>query len=348
MMKKFLAILFAFTVYQCAFTKNATSCLTGVQKPKFECASVIDFVVVDLFTLVSRKDVVHAIKAVETQAKKDFAPKWGVSARFELLPRGVIPTITDNRKVIVYLVDALQNLNSWGAGVTSNHYIVQPSPNDFDGPQPNFFIPAVGTVPNGTPVIIVPFGNTTFPYGLSLGFTPETEVLYGIPFFTPLQILSFVLSHETLESLADTFDGFTFLGAYQILTPGATQTLAYIREVVDPVTYGGFNLYCRKGTYVANFVLPDYFNPYPNPSTCLDFLGNVKQPFTPFGGYQSGYVINCTGEFDSAFYLSLPSDPTNIETFLTPIYPPCAPMKASLASLPKRARGYLPVLKNKN
>ncbi len=336
-MKKLLSILILiFSVSGYTLTKSAQTCVTGVQKSKFECASVIDFIVIDLYTQISRKDVERAVKAVEKQAIKDFAPKWGVSARFKLLPRGDVPTVTDNRKVLVYLVDTLINGPEFGA---SSHYIVQAAPNEFDGQQPNFWIPstpiAIPNVPVGTPVIIIPIGDGT--YGISQA--PELPQLF-FPGITLAQALSLDLSHEVLEALIDTFNGFFFLGAYQILTPGTQQTFAYIREVTDPVQFGLFNFYCREGALVQNFVLPDYFNPYADPTTCLDFLGNVKQPFTPFGGLQFYYVINCNGEFDQFFNLSFPYDhPENFITILlNQIYPQMCSLSSAKRPLKARQR----------
>lgn len=316
-MKRFLAIIALLLISGPAWAKDPENCVVGVQKPKFQCAAIIDFVVVDLYKQVSRKDVVRAVKAVEEQMKHDYAPKWGVSGRFELLPRGVIPTITDNRKVIVYLADTILHPDVL---FSSNHWIVQDAPNVSDGPQPQFFLPQVGLVPFGTPVIIVPLGDGT--YGLTEAITsPEGQFLFGLTSIGTA--LSFFLSHESLETLGNTFAGFSFLGAYQILTPGATQTLAYEREVCDAVNWGTFNQYSRKCTVVSNFVLPDYFNPYASPDTCLDFLGNVVKPLTPFGGVQVGYVINCTGEFDQIEYFTLPNDPLTVLSVTAPVYPPC-------------------------
>ncbi len=308
-MRKLFSILFALIV-------AVVPCLADTAP-----GAVLDFIVVDLYTKVSREDVVRAVKAVQKQTVRDFAPIWGTSANFTLLPRGEIPNITDNKKAIVYLIDEIiQNVDLF-VGSVSNHYIVLPPPNEFDGPQPNFWVPSLPTIPDGTPVVILPFGSKKLNYGIEAVFTPFGQSV--IPLKNVGDILSFALSHETMESLADTYAGYEFLYAYQILTPGPKKTNAYSREVCDPVTWGSFNFYKINKTTVINFVFPEFFNPAAGPDTQFDFLGNAKQPFTPFGGAQFGYTINSNGRFASKTYLAFPSDPTNLITVSFPIYRKC-------------------------
>ncbi len=309
-------------------TSSSDSCETGVQKPKIINSSIVEFVIVDLYSdaTVPRKVVVRALDAVKEQIEKDFAPIWGVGATFKLLPRGKIPKVTSNTRSIVYLFDQVAVSGSFDGGV-ADHNIVQPPPNDLDGPQPQFFVAGVPLIPNGTPYIIIPYGDSLNNYGLRRALF-GTNASTRRPGFRLVDALSTALGHEVMETLADDFTGLNFLGAYQILTPGPTQTFAYLRETGDPVSWGSFNFYTRMGVKVQNFVTPDYFNPYAAPDTCLDFLGNVPAPFTPFGGSQLGYVINKCGDFDQIELVSQAADPTNVSTLTFPVYS-CAPVTNS-------------------
>lgn len=293
------------------------NCTTGLQKSATFRSSIVDFLIIDLFSdIVPREDVLRAVDAVKAQVEKDFAPLWGVSARIKVLPRGKIPTVKNNTTVLVYLSDTLQNSSEFGG--IANHYIVLEEPDAFDGHQPQFWIPEVPLVPFGTPVVILPYGDGT--YGISVGID---NPIIGLS--DAANILSVALSHETLETLADPFAGFNFLGAYQILTPGPKKTLAYFREVCDPVEFNSAittNFYKRKDRLVANFVTPDYFNVEASSDTCLDFLGNVQKPLTPFGGAQNGYEIKKNGEFNQLIYLSFPDKPKKVIIISNPIYSP--------------------------
>ncbi len=294
-------------------SSSSDSCETGVHKPKVINSSIIEFIVVDLYSdsTVPREDVIRAVKAVNEQVKKDFAPIWGVGAKFTVLPRGKIPHIKSNTQCIIYLADTFDHADLF-TGSGAEHHIVQPPPNDFDGPQAQFFIPEVPLLPNGTPIILIPYGDPEGTYGLTL--------LLSLPQFSDFSLLDALganLSHEVLETLGDVFCGFGFLGAYQILTPGPEQTFAYAIEVCDPVQD---SYYSRRNVKVANFVTPDYFNPYPSFTTCLDFLGLVQEPFTPYSGVQFGYIINNCGDFESIAILSPIDNPTNLITFSDPVY----------------------------
>lgn len=295
-------------------TKGATpGCSTGLGKSSTFRSSVIDFLVIDLFSdQVPRHDVERAVQAVAAQVKKDFAPRWGMSARFKILPRGKIPKVRNNKTALVYLTDTIQNSEKFAS--VANHYIVLEAPNESDGEQPQFWIPNVPLVAFGTPVIILPFGDGHYGISEFIG-----NPIVGRP--DAANALSIALSHEVLETLGDSFAGFSFSGAYQMLTPGPTQTLAFIREVCDPVQ---FIAYKRSNRLVSNFVTPDYFNSEVSHDTCLDFLGLVKEPMTPYKGVQLGYIIHSDGEFEQVVYVSNPSDPNTILTLTTAIiYPGC-------------------------
>lgn len=291
------------------------SCKVGVQKPKKIESSIMEFIFVDLMTKVTRKDVERVFRAVKEQIDEDFSPIWGVGAKITLLPRGKIPTITSNRRIIGYLTDSLANSDHFNA--IAEHQIVQAPPNEADGPQPQFFIPEVPLLPIGTPYILIPYGDLS--YGLFAGINTPTGQIHR-PGVSILDMFGMALGHEVMETLGDVFAGLAFLGAYQILNPGRTQTFAYFREVCDPVSWGTFNFYKRRGIQLQNFVTPDYFNPYAASDTCLDFLGNVKAPFTPFGGVQFGYIINRCGNFEELELVSENTDPTNVQTNTFPVY----------------------------
>lgn len=280
----------------------------------------MDFIVVDLYSdkNVPRSTVVQAAEAVYKFVNEKFAPIWGVGANIKILPRGKIPKITDNTKNIVYLFDIVAVSASY-SGI-AGHNIVLPPPLDLiDGPQPQYYIPQVPLVPLGTPYILIPYGDSTLTYGLLAAFSATGKI--HRPGFSLADVLSTALSHEVMETIGDIFDGVNYLGAYQMLTPDFTtnQTYGYLREVCDPVQWGSFNFLTVDGLKVQNFVTPDYFNPYPAPTTKLDFLGNVHSPFTPYGGVQYGYLIQAT-EFDNVTLTSESTNPTTVTTDISPIY----------------------------
>jgi len=301
-MKSIIFLLFLICVVV-ALKANLTKtgCKRGLYKPvKTKQFATIDVVVVDLFTTMPRKDVEKSWKAIQDQVMDDFAPLWGVVADIKLLPRGEIPKTFDETTSYHFLIEALppSTLQLWGSG-GANHYFVQPSPNESDGPQPNLFDSRIPLVPYGTPVVITPYGSydacvadssSLQCYGLTAGI--YFEQCNGCRYVDELAIAA---GHETMETLGDPFAGFCEAGAHQLLTPGATDTWMWVREVVDPVEFCCSNTYFKNGVRVTNFVTPDYFNAYADSQTCLDFLGNIEQPLTPNCGLQGGFHVaeNC-------------------------------------------------------
>ena len=218
----------------------------------------------------------------------------------------------------MYCVDALTpgGISDFTGGISA-HWNTLPPPNDVptgDGPQPQFMIgPQIPLVPYGTPVIIIPFGDESVPYGLQAVLSPLGQMFF--PGFTVSQILSIALSHETLETLGNIFDGFTFAGAWEILTPTTTNVTAYIREVCDPV-FMGFNTYERCGVLVSDFVTPEWFNVAAQPGTRFDFRCVAKSPLTPYYGLADQYVFYDTGSLCLNLVESFPPDPNVINTVL--------------------------------
>lgn len=318
-----VAALIVLAVVSLTATNNT---LDEVREIEYPANGKLQFIVFDLFedSEVPRSAVETAIEAVEEMANSQFAIYYGLGAEFEILPRGQTMNPVPKGVVIIYLASGVARYPYFEG---SNHWAVLAPPNDCetcDGPQPQYLLNAsLPLVPPNTRVIGVPYGG----YGLSYfqTFCVDQVWIYGGPYnntsayegcCSAQDMLGIFIGHETLETLADSYDGYNFAGNHFFGTPPMNGSWGgYLYEVCDPVAYGVYNVRRFEGVCVPNFVLPAYFSQAPQPGTALDFLGNVRSPGVPFGGYQFGIGINASGCVSQTVSLSNFWAPTVLDVF---------------------------------
>jgi hypothetical protein len=197
------------------------------------------------------------------------------------------------------------------------------APGAFNGPPIGEYVFNPPVLPNGTPYIVIPMGDSSTDYGV----VPAS--LSGDPTLPPTfdTIFSNSVSHEVLETLHNYTTNLWTLNA----NGNIDSINEFINEVCDPVESTPGYVMC--GYNVSNFVLPSYWTylstgPY-------DFLNTVSAPFTPFAGEQSFIQVGPCGA-ENFVIVSLPipfGDPTMpFIVDLGPVFStPCCPTAASQA-----------------
>lgn len=271
-------------------------------RKRSENAGVMNFIVFDLLSddKLERASVVKILAALEKATVRDFAPHWGVSARFHLQPRGSTSAAVPHGYAAVYLFDAspsfITSLLGRFAGFHSNAGAGENGAFGGNGPQPGLFIEGVTVpnVPDQTPFAIVPYGDPDVGYGAVLN-TPAYQ-RYGRDLANIEQAFAHVISHEVMEILGNPYaTSFSTPSKYYASPPTANgYQVIWPYEVADPVEFGTTSRYFVDGIPITNFVLPTYFS-WSNssePGVSYDFLDAGAGALTPWSGTLTGLEFN--------------------------------------------------------
>ncbi|MBS0654381.1 MAG: hypothetical protein JSR46_01260 [Verrucomicrobia bacterium] len=293
------------------------------------------FVVLNRSSRISSELLKQVLRAVKKQVSRDFVPFYGIHAHFKVVRDQNHINWTTHVPLIIddFLPD------SAGCDFISFHSLQATDGNGFPINEAVFNPPPI---PNGTPYIVVPIGDSSTCYGVTPAFNG------GAPFLPQTfdGLFSQAVSHEVLETLHNYTTNLATLD-YSGDFFGPDTIVGFIDEVCDPVSFSrGYEIH---GLNVANFVLPSYWvndlsvGPY-------DFLNTVQAPFIPYGGTQDLLLTFPCG----AAFLTIVSpppcidDPTDFDVFGNPIFS-CDPTPAALASgitSPRFLKGKSPIMQD--
>lgn len=268
---------------------------------------VMKMAVLNRSTAVSQELLNNILEAVKKQVVEDFAPFYGIYVKFSVFEdqdcvdwQSYAPLIIDD-----YLPE------SAGCDFVSFHALQTDNDNGFPISEAVFNPPSI---PNGYPYIVVAIGDDSTCYGV----TPVLNL--GLPFYpeTFAGACSRSISHQVLETLHDYTTNLVTLDFSEKFF-GPNTIAGFFNEVCDPVQFSRGYKIC--GLNMANFVLPSY---WVNDLTTgpFDFLGVVKEPFTPYGGSQLLLLTQPCGT-DFFRIVSLPpceGDPEDFELFSFPVF----------------------------
>ncbi len=195
------------------------------------------------------------VKACKKQVKYDFAPYFGLSAKFTIVD-GAGP-IDWSKYAALVLTDETPIPSAFG------FHDIQDS-TGLNGSDIASDITSAPNLPDGTPFMIIEVQvckDFSIPVDPTSTLTFENEV-------------SLTVSHEILETLGDSAMNKWF----EFTTPFTTNL--YVCEVCDPVENVGYFI---SDTMVSDFVLPSYFVG-PGQLGPYDFLNTLTGPFTTFNG----------------------------------------------------------------
>ena len=289
--------------------------LPNIYKPQHKVGTKMEFLVINLMPQIKLDELSLVMNALRQYCDHAFAPVWGCSAVFQVLPFGTFPTDDQiSGRALIYLADQLIDGSKNFTNAVAAHWLVMPPPcdtADADGPQPSSMIKGVPNVPPNTIIVMVPYGDLT--YGLAAEMNKNQDKI--------INVFGIGLSHEVFETLVDPYP--TGYGAsYQVFV-GSNYTYMYVKEVCDAVQDTlATNV---NGITMSNFVYPTYFNPICPIGTQLDYNNQLTSPLTPFKGSQFGLMVdNKLGGMNLFIDVSDPVTPTNIIRYkLTEIYAPC-------------------------
>lgn len=268
--------------------------------PRFFIADempVMRVAVLNRTKLVSDHLLKKVLKVVKKQVKHDFAPYYGMQVKFYTFENE--SEINWDKFVPLMIVDLLiADTDAIG------FHDLQDS-SEQNGDPISVWIANPPPLPDGIPYMIIPMGTPQTTYGVvpsALSKDPSLPPTFNT-------ILSNVVSHEVLETLADfSIDKFFSLSA-------PTHIDFYSGEICDPVEFNPG--YVIDDFNVANFVLPSWFVPNLGKGP-FDFLNKTRRPFTPFEGEVNIIRANQTGDrLVSLDYVSAASDPKH-PFFTTP------------------------------
>lgn len=243
---------------------------------------VLQVAVINRTCLVSNCLLIKTLKAINTQVKHDFAPYYGIRIKFFLAddPKKIdwethVPLIITD-----YLKDSCNCLAL---------HDIQDSANENGTPISDYILNPP-KLPNGTPYVIVPMGNSSTGYGVYWA----SKRFAGNPAFPPgfNNVFSKAVSHEVLNLLYNYSVNKFFANLIGVQGQAPEQVNMYISEVCDPVMFSpGYTI---NNLYVSNFVLPSFWVPdlLVGP---FDFLDTVPAPFTPYAGQLEFYKSDNQG-----------------------------------------------------